>query len=92
MIFGYPKCAFLVIDKGEIVESHKLIVMNGVKIKPLKDGDSYKYLGQDENIGHVEPLNKACFTAEYKKMCTKDLVKRTICLNTLHIMFLHYQS
>ena len=41
--------------------------MNRFTIKPLKDGDLYKYLGQDENIGYVGPLNKAHFTAEYKK-------------------------
>ena len=29
--------------------------MDGVTIKPLKDGDSYNYLGQDENIGYVGP-------------------------------------
>ena len=71
MIFGESKCAFLAIDKGKIVESHEVIVMNGVTIKPLKDGDSYKYLGQDENIGYVGPLNKARVTAEYKKRVRK---------------------
>ena len=67
MVYGESKCAFLAIDKGKIVESHDVIVMNGVAIKPLKAGDSYKYLGQDENIGCVGPLNKAHVTAEYKK-------------------------
>ena len=71
MIFVESKCAFLAIDKEKIVENHGVIVMNGggggVTIKPLKDGDSYKYLGQDENIGYVGPLNKARVTAEYKK-------------------------
>ena len=58
MIFGESKCAFLAIDKGKVEESHEVIVMNEVMIKPLKDGDSYKYLGQDENIGYVGPLIK----------------------------------
>ena len=71
MIFGKSKCTFPAIDKEKIVESHEVIVMNGVTIKPLKDGDSYKYLGQDENIGYVGPLNKACVTAEYKKHARK---------------------
>ena len=71
MVFGESKCAFLAIDKGKIVESHKVIVINGVAIKPLKDGDSYKYLSQDENIGYVGPLNKARVTAEYKKRVRK---------------------
>ena len=67
MVYGESKCAFLAIDKGKIVESHDVIVMNGVAIKPLKAGDSYKDLGQDENIECVGPLNKAHVTAEYKK-------------------------
>ena len=37
----------------------------------MKDGDSYKYLGQDENIGYVGPLNKARVTAEHKKRVRK---------------------
>ena len=65
------KPAFLAIDKGKIAESHNMIVMNGVVIKPLKDRDSYKYLGLDENIGYVGPLNKVHVTAEYKKRVRK---------------------
>ena len=64
MVFGESKCAFLATDKGKAVESHEAIVINGVAIKPLKDGDSYKYLGQDENIGYVGPLKKARFFRE----------------------------
>ena len=63
IVFGESKCAFLAIDKGKIVESHEVIVMNGVVIKPLKDGDSCKYLGKDENIVYVGPLNKERVTA-----------------------------
>ena len=62
---------FLAIDKEKVLESHEVIVINGVAIKPLKDGDSYKYLGQDENIGYVEPLIKAGVRAEYKKRVQK---------------------
>ena len=71
MVFGESKCAFLANDKGKIAESHVMIVMNRVTMKPLKDGDSYKFLGQDENSGYVEPLNKARVTAEYKKRVQK---------------------
>ena len=48
-----------------------MIVLNGVKIKPLKYRDSYKYLGEDKNIQYLGPLNKACVTAEYKKFVQK---------------------
>ena len=71
MEFGESKCAFLAIDKRKIIENHEAIVINGVAIKPLKDRDSHKYLGQNENIGYVGPLNKARGTAEYKKRVQK---------------------
>lgn len=32
--------------------------MSGVIIKTLKEGESFKYLGQDENTGYVGPLNR----------------------------------
>ena len=71
MVYGESKCAFLANDKGKIIESHEVIVMNGVAIKPLKARDSCKYLGQKEIIGCVGPLNKAFVTAEYKKYVQK---------------------
>ena len=71
MLFGESKCTFLDIDEGKIVEAHESIVMNGVTIKPFKEEDSHKYHGQDENIGYVEPLDKACVTADYKKRVRK---------------------
>ena len=71
MVFGESKCAFLAIDKGKIAESHEAIVINVAAIEPLKDGDSYDYLGQDENIGYVGPIDKARVTAEYKKHVQK---------------------
>ena len=71
MVFEESKCALLAIDKEKIVESREVIVMNGVAIKPLKHGDSYKYLGQDEITGYVGPLNKARVISEYKKRVRK---------------------
>ena len=42
--------------------------MSGVIIKTLKEGESFKYLGQDENIGYVGPLNRTrTVTTKYKK-------------------------
>ena len=75
---------FLAIDKGKVVESHEVIVINGVAIKSLKDGDSYKYLGQDENIGYVGPLNKARVTAEYKK-CVREIWSSELSAYNKHI-------
>ena len=71
MLFGESKCTFLDTDKGKIVETHEAIVMNGVAIKPFIEEDSHKYHGQDENIGYVGPLDKACVTTDYKKRVRK---------------------
>ena len=49
MKFGEEKCAFLQIEKGIIKKSSPLNI-NHLTIQPVADGDSYKYLGIDENI------------------------------------------
>ena len=50
MDFGTDKCAYLKIVKGTIVSDAKPLVMNNLIIKSVKEGDTYKYLGIDENI------------------------------------------
>ena len=57
MKFGESKCAYLKIEKGLIKQSAQNLEIN-VCIKPIKEGESYKYLGQDENLGYVASLNK----------------------------------
>ena len=57
MKFGESKCAYLNIEKGLIKQSAQNLEIN-VCIKPIKEGESYKYLGQDENLGYVASLNK----------------------------------
>ena len=43
----------------------------------MREGDTYKYLGIDENIGYVGPINKYRITKEYyhriKKMWNSKL-------------------
>ena len=39
--------------------------MNNLNIKPIKDGDTYKYLGIDENISFVGTVNKERVMKEY---------------------------
>ena len=58
MKFGKSKCAYLKIEKGLIKQSAQNLEINNVCIKPIKEGESYKYLGQDENLGYVASLNK----------------------------------
>ena len=39
--------------------------INHLTIQPVTDGDSYKYLGIDENITYNGPLNKENVSKEY---------------------------
>ena len=49
MKFGESKCAYLKIEKGLIKQSAQNLEIN-VCIKPIKEGESYKYLGQDKTL------------------------------------------
>ena len=71
MKFGESKCAYIVIEKGTLIEKKEPIIINNVKIKPMKEDESYKYLGQDENISYVGPVNKERVIKEYKNRVGK---------------------
>ena len=58
MDFGTNKCAYLKIVEGMIVRDGEPLVVNNLTIKPVKEGDTYKYLGIDENISYHGPINK----------------------------------
>ena len=42
-----------------------------VIINPTKEGESYKYLGQDKNLGYIGPVNKERVANEYYKHVKK---------------------
>ena len=42
--FGIEKCAMLVIEKGTVVKSVGIELPDSKVIKPLQEGESYKYL------------------------------------------------
>ena len=65
MQFGEDKCAYLQIEKGKVMQNLKPISINGLTIKPIEEGDNYKYLGIDENISYNGPINKERVTKEY---------------------------
>ena len=65
MSFGQDKCRYVLIDKGKLKQQGEPIVINGVTIKELKDGELYKYLGIDENILYDGDLNKERILKEY---------------------------
>ena len=45
MEFGIEKCAMLEVEKGKIVKSVGIELLDGKVIKSLQEGESYKYLG-----------------------------------------------
>ena len=65
MKFGQSKCSYMVVDRRKITAATEPITINNVTINPMKEGDSYKYLGQDENLGYVGSVNKERVTNEY---------------------------
>ena len=77
MDFGTNKCVYLKIVKGMIVSDGEPLVMNNLTIKPVKEGDTYKYLGIDENISYHGPINKERVSKEYftrtRKIWSSDL-------------------
>ena len=77
MDFGTNKCAYLKLVKGMIFSDGEPLVMNYLTIKPVKEGDTYKYLGIDENISYHGPINKERVSKEYftrtRKIWSSDL-------------------
>ena len=62
--------------KGKQVSNLQPLEMN-IVIQPIKERDTYKYLGQDENINFDGPINKERVTKEYftrvRKLWTSEL-------------------
>ena len=50
----------------------------------MKEGASYKYLGQDENCGYVGPVNKKGMTNEYYKR-VKRIWKSELSIYNKHV-------
>ena len=58
--FGIEKCAMLVMEKGKIVKSVGIELLDGKVIKSLQEGESYKYsgiLGADKFLEEKMKLN-----------------------------------
>ena len=71
MIFGEAKCAYICIVRGKKKCLGSSIQINGLTIQELKEGEQYKYLGQDESVGYHGPLNKERVLKEYKRRVRK---------------------
>ena len=76
MKFGQDKCAYIKIEKGKNTTTTP-IEINGLTIKPIQEGESCWYLGQDENIAYKGTINKETVSKEYiswvKKIWSSEL-------------------
>ena len=71
MQFGIDKCSYIYIESGKKKSFGSKLSFNNVEIAVLANGDGYKYLGKDEDIGFDNTLNKGQVTTEYFKGVTK---------------------
>ena len=69
--FGTDKCSYINIERGKKKSLGVNLCLNDLQISELENGECYKYLGQDENIGFDNVLNKERVTAEYLKRVKK---------------------
>ena len=53
------------------IEYNQPLKMNGLTVKEIENGDHYTYLGMDESIGILGPLNKVRVKKEYKTRLNK---------------------
>ena len=68
MTFGLSKRAYQSIKRGKRKAENKPLVVNNLSIE---EGDQYKYLGTDESVGIIGPLNKEKVIVEYKLIVKK---------------------
>ena len=64
MTFGESKCRFQMIERGVREEKKEPVEVNGLTIKEIENGDSYRYSGIEEAFGASGPGK---VTKEYKK-------------------------
>ncbi|XP_062532919.1 uncharacterized protein LOC134201693 [Bombyx mori] len=51
MRLGVDKCAVLHVERGSIVSSDRLPVSDGINLRALSEGETYRYLGMSQNLG-----------------------------------------
>ena len=71
MSFGSDKCAYMHIQNGKRKVREEKIMMNGLELNELEINESYKYLGQDEDISYKGELNKEKVIKEYFRRVRK---------------------
>ena len=77
MTFGLSKCAYQSIKREKRKAENKQLVVNNLNIEEIEEGDQYKYLGTEESVGIIGPLNKEKVIKEYnlrvKKIWNSEL-------------------
>ena len=71
MSFGSDKCAYMCIQNGKRYIRGESIKMNGLDLNELEFSESYKYLGQDEDISYKGEMNKERVVNEYYRRVRK---------------------
>ena len=71
MTFGESKCGYQAIERGKRKEHNEPLEMKGLTVMEIENGDHYTYLGVDESVGILGPLNKQRVTKEYKTRLQK---------------------
>ena len=71
MKFGIDTCAYIKINAGKQTNSKVPLEMNNLTNQPVTNGDTYKYLGQDENIAYIGEVNKKRVQKELYARCRK---------------------
>ena len=74
---GIDKYAYMNVVKAKQVSNLQPLEMNDIVIQPIEEGDTYKYLGQDESINFDGPIDKEKVTKGYftrvRKIWTSEL-------------------
>ena len=65
MTFGDDKCAYQQIQNRKPLQNTNNLEIDQLSIKSFKEGGTYKYLGIDDNISYIGPINKHRITKEY---------------------------
>ena len=58
MKFGLDKCPYIYIERGIQKSLDTKVSINGTDTEELDSGETYTYIGQDEDIGFKGKLNK----------------------------------
>ena len=71
MELGNDKCAYIYIERGTKTTLSEKFSINDIEFNEFEYGEKYKYLGQDENIGYDNILNKNRVLKEYLRRVRK---------------------